>query len=131
MTWGDYVVPIFNLSLNCIELWTSQIGFGNFDLDSLSIFFAKRLMGLVRLGKTLQSITLLWTLLKQGFDGRPMAKRVLIITPTSLVSNWESEIKKWLNHRTINVLAMCESTRADVLQGIATFLAPHSLYQVL
>ncbi|CAM6077058.1 unnamed protein product [Sphagnum tenellum] len=83
------------------------------------------------LGKTLQSITLLWTLLKQGFDGRPMAKRVLIITPTSLVSNWESEIKKWLNHRTINVLAMCESTRADVLQGIATFLAPHSLYQVL
>jgi DNA repair and recombination RAD54-like protein len=98
----------------------------------LSVFFLlKDSWGLVRLGKTLQSITLLWTLLKQGFDGRPMAKRVLIITPTSLVSNWESEIKKWINHRTINVLAMCESTRADVLQGIATFLAPHSLYQVI
>jgi hypothetical protein len=51
MTWGDYVVPIFNLSLNCIELWTSRIGFGNFDLDSLSIFFAKRLMGSGQIGE--------------------------------------------------------------------------------
>lgn len=82
------------------------------------------------LGKTLQSITLLWTLLKQGFDGSPIAKRVLIVTPTSLVSNWESEIQKWLGGR-VQVLALCESTRADVLSGIASFLAPCSLYQVI
>ncbi|KAK3155362.1 hypothetical protein QOZ80_2BG0202260 [Eleusine coracana subsp. coracana] len=44
------------------------------------------------LGKTLQSITLLYTLLCQGFDGKPMVKRAVIVTPTSLVSNWESEI---------------------------------------
>nr|PNR53914.1 hypothetical protein PHYPA_007589 [Physcomitrium patens] len=84
-----------------------------------------------RLGKTLQSITLMWTLLKQGFDGRPMATRVVIITPTSLVSNWEQEITKWLSHSTVNVLAMCESTRSDVLQGISTFLSPQNFYQVL
>jgi DNA repair and recombination RAD54-like protein len=72
----------------------------------------------------------MWTLLKQGFEGSPMAKRVVIITPTSLVSNWEAEIKKWLSHSTINVLAMCESTRADVLQGISTFLSPQNFYQV-
>mgnify|MGYP002775668613 CR=1 FL=1 len=81
------------------------------------------------LGKTLQSITLLWTLLKQGFDGSPIAQKVLIVTPTSLVSNWESEIEKWLEGQ-VRVLALCESTRADVISGIAGFLAPRSLYQV-
>lgn len=59
-----------------------------------------------------------------------MATRVVIITPTSLVSNWEQEITKWLSHSTVNVLAMCESTRSDVLQGISTFLSPQNFYQV-
>ncbi len=40
------------------------------------------------LGKTLQAISLLWTLLRQGPDGQPVAKRVVIVCPTSLVSNW-------------------------------------------
>ncbi|CAN6466682.1 unnamed protein product [Victoria cruziana] len=82
------------------------------------------------LGKTLQSITLLYTLLRQGFDGKPMAKRVMIITPTSLVSNWESEIKKWLDTRVL-VIALCETTRADVLVGIDNYLAPCSRYEIL
>ncbi|XP_078157888.1 DNA repair/recombination protein [Carex rostrata] len=82
------------------------------------------------LGKTLQSITLLYTLLRQGFDGKPIVKRVLIVTPTSLVSNWESEINKWLGVRVL-LLALCESTRADVLSGIDSFLKPCSRFQVL
>ncbi|KAJ4817595.1 DNA repair and recombination protein RAD54-like [Rhynchospora pubera] len=82
------------------------------------------------LGKTLQSITLLYTLLRQGFDGKPIVKRALIVTPTSLVSNWESEIKKWLGGR-VQLLSLCESTRADVLSGIASFLNPCSRFQVL
>ena len=51
------------------------------------------------LGKTLQSITLLWTLLTSGHEllgGEPIAKRIIICCPTSLVSNWDSEIQKWL-----------------------------------
>ena len=51
------------------------------------------------LGKTLQSIALLWTLLTSGHEllgGEPIAKRVIICCPTSLVSNWDSEIQKWL-----------------------------------
>ncbi|KAH9313819.1 hypothetical protein KI387_022446, partial [Taxus chinensis] len=82
------------------------------------------------LGKTLQSITLLYTMLRQGFNGKPMAKRVIIVTPTSLVSNWESEIKKWLEGR-VHVIAMCETSRSDVLSGIDSFLAPCSQFQVL
>ncbi|KAJ7514819.1 hypothetical protein O6H91_23G060700 [Diphasiastrum complanatum] len=82
------------------------------------------------LGKTLQSITLVWTVLRQGFDGSPLAKRVIIVTPTSLVSNWESEIKKWLGGR-VNLIAICESTRAEVISDITSFLAPRTSFQVL
>ncbi|KAL6260447.1 hypothetical protein P5V15_007972 [Pogonomyrmex californicus] len=52
------------------------------------------------LGKTLQCITLIWTMLKKGPYGRPIVKRVLIITPSSLCNNWEKEFVKWLgSHR--------------------------------
>lgn len=47
----------------------------------------------------LQGITLIWTLLKNGHEllgGDPIARRCIICCPTSLVSNWESECKKWL-----------------------------------
>ncbi|KAF3839783.1 hypothetical protein F7725_018500 [Dissostichus mawsoni] len=49
------------------------------------------------LGKTLQSVALAWTLLKQGpYGGKPVAKRVLVVTPGSLVNNWGAEFNKWL-----------------------------------
>ena len=52
--------------------------------------------------KTLQGIALLWTLLQGGHEqlgGAPLAKRVIICCPTSLVSNWDSECTKWLKAR--------------------------------
>lgn len=81
------------------------------------------------LGKTLQSITLLYTLLCQGFDGKPMVKKAIIVTPTSLVSNWEAEIKKWVGER-VNLIALCESTRDDVVSGIDRFTSPRGCVQV-
>lgn len=51
------------------------------------------------LGKTLQGIALLWTLLTAGhplLGGNPIAKRIIIVCPTSLVGNWDSECQKWL-----------------------------------
>ena len=81
------------------------------------------------LGKTLQSITLLYTLLYQGFDGKPMVRKAIIVTPTSLVSNWEAEIKKWVGDR-VRLVAMCESTRDDVISGIDNFISPRSSLQV-
>ncbi|KAI8014947.1 Protein CHROMATIN REMODELING 25 [Camellia lanceoleosa] len=82
------------------------------------------------LGKTLQSITLLYTLLRQGFDGKPMVKKAIIVTPTSLVSNWEAEINKWVGER-VHLVALCESTRDDVVSGIDSFTSPRSRLQVL
>lgn len=76
----------------------------------------------------MQSITLLYTLLYQGFDGIPMVKKAIIVTPTSLVSNWEAEIKKWVGER-IQLIALCESTRDDVISGIDRFTSPRSSSQ--
>lgn len=51
------------------------------------------------LGKTLMSITLLWTLLNQGFSSAPgtsAVRKVIVVCPTSLVGNWDNEIRKWV-----------------------------------
>ncbi|XP_070568262.1 DNA repair and recombination protein RAD54B-like isoform X2 [Ptychodera flava] len=56
------------------------------------------------LGKTLQCITLIWTLLKQGpYGGKPVVRRILIVTPSSLVKNWCQEFRKWLGKERIIV----------------------------
>ena len=51
------------------------------------------------LGKTLQAIALMWTLLRQSptsGPATPVTRRALIVCPASLVDNWVNEIKKWL-----------------------------------
>uniref|UniRef100_A0A8D8ES09 DNA repair and recombination protein RAD54-like n=1 Tax=Culex pipiens TaxID=7175 RepID=A0A8D8ES09_CULPI len=53
------------------------------------------------LGKTLQTLALIYTLMKQGPYGQPIVKRVLIVTPSSLVDNWDREITKWLKQERI------------------------------
>ncbi len=59
------------------------------------------------LGKTLQAISVIWTMLKQGPNGgRPVIKRALILAPSSLVKNWQSEFEKWLGRERIDVYAV-------------------------
>ncbi len=70
------------------------------------------------LGKTLQSIALVWTLLKQGPKGpsNSYCKRVLIVTPSSLVENWGQEFKKWLNVARCNPLVINKAGKeAEIL----------------
>ncbi|KAG8185030.1 hypothetical protein JTE90_017053 [Oedothorax gibbosus] len=56
------------------------------------------------LGKTLQCIGLIWTLYKQGpYGGKPILKRVIILTPSSLVMNWKKEFNKWLGESRLSV----------------------------
>ncbi|TPX30315.1 hypothetical protein SmJEL517_g06097 [Synchytrium microbalum] len=58
------------------------------------------------LGKTLQCITLLWTLLRQSpIPGKPTIEKAIIACPSSLVRNWENELKKWLGPDRIRPLA--------------------------
>ena len=85
------------------------------------------------LGKTLQGITLLYTLLRQGAEplgGTPIVKRAVIVCPTSLVGNWESECNKWLKGK-IKALALGESKREDVIMGVEQFLSRRKPYDVL
>merc|ERR1712166_1253951 len=82
------------------------------------------------LGKTLQSITLIYTVLTQSMSldpntglPAPIAKRVIVVCPTSLVRNWENEIKKWLgtNNERAACIALSESSRDAVITGIMDF----------
>lgn len=67
------------------------------------------------LGKTLQCISLVWTLLKQGPYGRkPMVKKVLIVTPSSLTNNWGKEFNKWLGRERIRVYIVDQNNRVEL-----------------
>lgn len=50
------------------------------------------------LGKTLMSLTLLWTLLNQGVtnNGKSAVQKAIVVCPTSLVGNWENELRRWI-----------------------------------
>ncbi|XP_076685575.1 DNA repair and recombination protein RAD54B isoform X2 [Andrena cerasifolii] len=63
-------------------------------------YFGAILADEMGLGKTLQCIAVIWTLLKKGPQGKPTLKYVLIVTPSSLCSNWKKEFGRWLGfHR--------------------------------
>ena len=81
------------------------------------------------LGKTLQSITILWTLMTQGItaDGKPAVTHSIVACPVSLVTNWESELnKKWigadrLKARGIDVIGVSEASKKEVKAMIQRF----------
>lgn len=60
------------------------------------------------LGKTLQVITLVWTLLKQNphVDEEPLAKKIMIVCPVSLIENWRKEFRKWLGRDRIGIFVV-------------------------
>jgi hypothetical protein len=42
--------------------------------------------------KTLQVLTLLWTLLRQGPEGVPVVSKAIVVAPATLVDNWGKEV---------------------------------------
>lgn len=76
------------------------------------------------LGKTLQSIVVLHTLLKQGFKpGERVARKALVVTPTSLIKNWANEITKWVgDDPDLQVVACTESGKGIKIE-ISRFLS--------
>ncbi|KIK68828.1 hypothetical protein GYMLUDRAFT_153158 [Collybiopsis luxurians FD-317 M1] len=71
------------------------------------------------LGKTLQTIGLIWTLLRQNpYAGAgPIASKVLIVCPVSLINNWKAEFHKWLGRDRIGV-SVCDKN-ADAAKTFA------------
>jgi len=74
------------------------------------------------LGKTLQCITLLWTLLRQSSECKPSINKVIIVCPSSLVKNWYKEFNKWLESR-ISVLAIDNVSKELTIKNLEQFMA--------
>lgn len=59
-------------------------------------------------GKTLQTISLIWTLLKQSpHSGKPTIEKCIIACPSSLVRNWANELGKWISEQ-LSVTDNCQ-----------------------
>lgn len=74
------------------------------------------------LGKSVQAITLAWTLLKQTpyFGDKPIAKRVLVVCPATLVKNWQKEFKKWLGDERVATFVVDQKSNVnDFVHGRA------------
>ncbi|KAK3871160.1 hypothetical protein Pcinc_023686 [Petrolisthes cinctipes] len=66
------------------------------------------------LGKTLQCVALVWTLLKQDpYHQRPVVRRVLVVTPSSLTVNWGKEFTKWLGRSRLQVYIVDQNNKAE------------------
>ncbi|KAL4502983.1 hypothetical protein ABPG72_014212 [Tetrahymena utriculariae] len=50
------------------------------------------------LGKTLQTIALIWTLIRRNPHSgtQPLIRKVVVVAPVSLLGSWNKEVKKWL-----------------------------------
>lgn len=59
-------------------------------------FFGCILADSMGLGKTLQAITLLYTLLRKNPPYLTFARKGIIVSPATLVDNWRDEVIKWL-----------------------------------
>uniref|UniRef100_A0A6Q2YHJ7 RAD54 homolog B n=1 Tax=Esox lucius TaxID=8010 RepID=A0A6Q2YHJ7_ESOLU len=84
------------------------------------------------LGKTLQSVALTWTLLKQGlYGGKPVAKRVLVVAPGSLVQNWGAEFKKWLGRERISIYTVDQDHRVELFASSPVYSVLVISYEML
>ncbi|KAJ5662484.1 DNA repair protein rhp54, partial [Penicillium maclennaniae] len=72
------------------------------------------------LGKTLQCISLMWTLLKQGPEaGTTTIQKCVIACPSSLVGNWANELGKWLGKDATTPFAIDgKATKTELTQQI-------------
>ncbi|KAL3232827.1 DNA repair and recombination protein RAD54 [Nakaseomyces bracarensis] len=71
------------------------------------------------LGKTLQCIALMWTLLRQGPQGKRLIDKCIIVCPSSLVNNWANELVKWLGPNTVSPLAV-DGKKSSLASGASS-----------
>merc|ERR550519_1869146 len=101
-----------------IFLYTGVMGFRSVSGTPLTGAILADEMGL---GKTLQTICLVWTMLKQSpVAGSVMAKKVLVIAPSSLLKNWEAEFRKWLGSERLVVHVADGAAKVSVFRSYNT-----------
>jgi DNA repair and recombination protein RAD54B len=82
------------------------------------------------LGKTLMTISLIWTLLKQNpVKKGPTVTNVLVVCPVTLINNWVNEFKKWLGPNKVGILTLNGNNATD-RSNIMNF-GKLNVYQVL
>ena len=54
----------------------------------------------------------MWTILRQGPAGRPVARKVAVVAPTTLVNNWAKEVKKWLGSERLQCCVLTQGPEA-------------------
>ncbi|MEW5317192.1 MAG: hypothetical protein WDW38_008516 [Sanguina aurantia] len=72
------------------------------------------------LGKSFQSIAILWTLLTTGLKGSPTCSKPLILCPSSLVNNWGKEMHRWLGDR-VDAVMVDDTRGGKVVELLSTF----------
>ena len=94
-------------------------------------------------------ITLLWTMLKQGpqvrlcsrhdyrytghhlsqglVQGKPCARKTIVVTPSSLTKNWAAEVRKWLGDERLKVLVL--QGGAEAKQQAMLLTCPQSWFE--
>lgn len=73
-------------------------------------YFGAILADEMGLGKTIQTVATVFTCLKQGKHGIPVARKAVVVAPSSLVTNWCNEFDKWLGPGAVQCFAISEST---------------------
>ena len=83
------------------------------------------------LGKTLTTIALVYTMLKQSEGGGAAASKVVICCPSTLVGNWKREFAKWLGNTRCRP-ASVTATGAAAAETVHNFVhGRSSMYPVL
>ena len=74
------------------------------------------------LGKTLQAISLVYALMKQSPHPQKVAKKTIIVTPSTLVKNWVKEIKYWLSLERLSALWISEKKKSETVSKLNDFV---------
>lgn len=70
-------------------------------------------------GKTLQAITLIWTLLNQSPRGKKgVVQKAIVVCPATLVQNWAKECVKWLGSHRCKPIVLQGNMSTQEQQGL-------------
>ena len=58
-----------------------------------------------------------WTYNDAWLQGKPVAKRVIVVTPSTLTQNWAAEVQKWLGSERCKTLVMQPGPGAESQVG--------------